>query len=83
MTLTTFRGAFAQAIRDQDARTVGRMVEALRFQRRANYAECFALAHELTGIAEGEWDELLYEADQHSCCHEHNEFHLRTAAQAV
>ena len=64
MTLTTFRGAFAQAIRDQDARTVGRMVDALRFRRRANYAECFALAHNLTGIAEAEWDELLYEADQ-------------------
>ena len=64
MTVTSFRGAFARAIRERDARAVGRMVDVLRFRHRANYAECFALAHELTGIAEAEWDELLYAADQ-------------------
>jgi len=63
MTATTFREAFAQAVRDRDARRVGRMVDALRFQRGVNYGQCFALARELTGISETEWDELLYEAD--------------------
>lgn len=64
MTATTFRGALARAIRDRDVRRVGRMVDTLRFRHRANYGQCFALAHELTGIAEEDWDELLYEVDQ-------------------
>ena len=53
-----------QAIFARDIERIGQMANRLRFEGKLNYDQCFEVAHELTGIEEGDWDEILYEADQ-------------------
>ena len=53
-----------QAIEAGDVREIGAIVDLLRFRFGANYRHCFSLARKVSGISAGDWDELLYEADQ-------------------
>jgi hypothetical protein len=54
---------FQNAIKEGDARLVGSVVDQLRFTHGCSYHDCYRLAFEFTGIAEADWEELLYEAD--------------------
>ena len=52
------------AIAKRDAEKVGAVVDHLRFRKGLDYGQCYALARELTGVSQQEWDELLSEADE-------------------
>lgn len=52
-----------RAILDRDVEQIGRIADRMRFQGKLNYDQSFEVANQLTGVSEGEWDELLFEAD--------------------
>jgi len=52
------------AILAGDVEKIGEIADVLRFRGRLNYRESFELANHLTGVSDGEWDALLYEADR-------------------
>ena len=58
------RNELTQAILDRDIERIGKIADQLRFEAKLNYDQSFAVANELTGIDEQEWDSILYEADE-------------------
>ncbi len=59
---TPLRDRIRQAVKEQDAATVGRIVTDLR-DRGFKYSATFRLVSNITGISSADWDELLYQAD--------------------
>ena len=64
----TIRTRLEERLRDAimrgDTREIGNIVDQLRFRFRANYSDCMNIATKVSGITEGDWEELLYAADQ-------------------
>lgn len=58
------RKELIDAILARDVERIGQLADRMRFAGGLNYDQSFAVAHELTGVEEGEWEELLHEADQ-------------------
>jgi len=61
--LSRFHKTLKAAIEKEAPKEVGTLVDFMRFRLQMDYEQCFALAHELTGISIDDWDQLLCEAD--------------------
>ena len=52
------------AILARDIQRIGQITDRMRCAGKLNYDQSFEVAHKLTGITAGDWDDMLYEADQ-------------------
>ena len=57
------REELVAAILARDIEQIGRLADWLRFEAKLNYNQQFVIAHYLTGVAPGDWDDMLFEAD--------------------
>lgn len=55
--------AIKEAVETHNAEMAGKCADILR-NKGFNYNQVFELANKLTGIGEGEWEEMMYEADR-------------------